>query len=79
MNVNIGYLSFISDVSEFLPWARAHLERRDAAVPQRFEPAIRGLELAASGRTSSDVAFAEGGRVFTGWSTDRHLLAPVHA
>jgi hypothetical protein len=44
------------------------------------EPAMRGLELAASGIASDDAAFAsDGGRVFTGWSTDRHWLAPALA
>ena len=37
---------------------------------RQFEPALRGLELAATGTISSDPAFADaGGRVFTGWTT----------
>jgi hypothetical protein len=36
----------------FLRWARAQLDRSDAAFRLRFEPALRGLELAASGVVS---------------------------
>ncbi|MBL0219526.1 MAG: hypothetical protein IPQ07_37375 [Myxococcales bacterium] len=70
----VFYLSFAPDLPEFLQWARAEVERR--AFP-RFEPVLRGLELAASGVASNEPAFATGGgRVFTGWSTDRHWLSP---
>jgi hypothetical protein len=73
----VFYLSFTADVPEFLAWSRAQLERANSDFRQRFEPAIRGLELAAGGVVSSEAAFASGGgRVFTGWSTDRHWLAP---
>lgn len=72
----VFYLSFAADVPGFLQASRAELARTDAAFRQRFEPALRGLELAASGVASSEPAFtAGGGRVFTGWSTDRHWLA----
>ena len=71
------YLSFVTDQADFLRWAREQLARTDATFRHRFEPAQRGLELAVGGTASSDAAFAAGGgRVFTGWSTDRHWLAP---
>jgi hypothetical protein len=70
----VFYLSFAPDLPDFLQWARAEVERR---AFRRFEPALRGLELAAIGLASSEPAFASGGgRVFTGWSTDRHWLWP---
>jgi hypothetical protein len=73
----VFYLSFGDDVWGFLRWARGRLAGTDDAFQQRFEPAIRGLELAAGGVPSSSAAFAAGGgRVFTGWSTERHWLAP---
>jgi len=72
------YLSFVSDVPAFTTWGRAQLVRADAPFRQRFEPAMRGLELAAAGIVSSAAAFSTGGgRVFTGWTTDRHWLAPA--
>jgi hypothetical protein len=38
---------------------------------------MRGLELAAAGTHSTSRAFAaSGGRVLTGWSTERHWLSP---
>lgn len=68
------YLSFAPDLPDFVQWARAEVERR---AFRRFEPALRGFELAASGVASSEAVFASGGgRVFTGWSTDRHWLSP---
>jgi hypothetical protein len=73
----VFYLSFVEDVPDFLRWARARLAGTDDAFRRRFEPAIRGLELAASGLPSDAAAFsAGGGRVFTGWSTERHWLSP---
>jgi hypothetical protein len=71
----VFYLSFVADLPAFLDWARTQLER-DLAFRTRFEPAMRGLELAASGVASDDPTFAaHGARVFTGWSTERHWLA----
>lgn len=71
------YLSFSPEVPAFVSWARAQVARADEPFRRRFEPVLRGLELAAAGVPSSTAAFAGGGgRVFTGWSTDRHWLAP---
>jgi hypothetical protein len=76
----VFYLSFTADVPAFLTWGRAQLERADELFRRRFEPAMRGLELAAASVESNDRAFENGGgRVFTGWSTDRHWLAPAAA
>ncbi|MBA3499256.1 MAG: hypothetical protein M4D80_25785 [Myxococcota bacterium] len=73
----VFYLSFVRDVADFIAWARARLARSDVAFRTRFEPAMCGLELAAAGTWSTSPAFAAGGgRVFTGWSTERHWLAP---
>lgn len=73
----VFYLSFVEDVPDFLRWARGQLTHTGDAFQQRVEPAIRGLELAAGGVPSSAAAFsAGGGRVFTGWATERHWLSP---
>ena len=73
----IFFLSFTHDAATFPPWARAQLARLpSAALRARFEPALRGLELAIAGIPSTSRAFAaSGGRVFTGWATERHWLA----
>lgn len=74
----VFFLSFLPDVPSFLGGARAQLAATPAAFHTRFEPALRGLELAAAGHTSSDAAFAAaGGRVFTGWAVGGHWLAPA--
>jgi hypothetical protein len=72
----VFYLSFCADAPAFLHWARMHFGRTESSFAQRFEPAMRGLELAVAGLASNQAAFAlSGGRVFTGWSTDHHWLA----
>jgi hypothetical protein len=74
----VFYLSFVDDVPAFTRWAREQLAKTGEDFRLRFEPAIRGLELAAAGIASSMPAFASrGGRVFTGWSTERHFLSPA--
>lgn len=72
----IFYLSLTPD---FLPIEL--LGMRDALdgspLHDRLRPALVGLELAGAGIASSDPAFAaRGGRVFTGWTAERHWLAP---
>jgi hypothetical protein len=74
----IFYLSFVpaAEQTSFTQWARTELARTDDAFRTRFEPAIRGLELAMQGIPSTSRTFdARGGRVFTGWSTEKHWLA----
>lgn len=69
----VFYLSFVPDATDFTRWARAQLARTDATFRARFEPAMRGLDLATAGIPSTSRAFAAGGgRVFTGWTTERH-------
>lgn len=73
----IFFLSFVDDAPGFARWARERLAAGPAELRARFEPALRGLELCAAGRSSSEAAFrAAGARVFTGWSTERHWLSP---
>jgi hypothetical protein len=73
----IFYLSFVADLPDFLRWARDQLTRAPKKFRRRFEPALRGLELAAAGHSSASREFtAGGGRVFTGWATERHWLSP---
>lgn len=74
------YLSFVDDASSFAAWARRELGRTDIGFQRRFEPAIRGLELALAGAASTSPQFSEaGGRVFTGWTTERHWLSTAPA
>jgi hypothetical protein len=74
------FASLTGDAKGFARWLREraiHEARKDAAFGARFEPAMRGLELAAAGVSSTSEQFAKGGgRVFTGWTTERHWLAP---
>jgi hypothetical protein len=71
------YLSLAPDAAWFPAWARGRIERRDAGFRRRFEPALRGVELALGGVASSAPAFERGGgKVLTGWATTRHWLMP---
>lgn len=73
----IFYLSFTEDPAGFAVLARARIAKLDDAFRTRLEPLLRGLELAIAGTWSSWAGFpAGGGRVFTGWSTERHWLMP---
>lgn len=73
------FASLAGDAPGFARWVRErvqHVAQRDAAFAARFEPAVRGLELAASGLASTSPEFAQkGGRVLTGWTTERHWLS----
>jgi hypothetical protein len=72
------YLSFVDDPADFAVWARARIAHCNEPFRTRFEPALRGLELAIAGTWSTWAGFAAGGgRVFTGWSTERHWLMPA--
>jgi hypothetical protein len=59
----------------FLSWAEAHLEQQPAGFRTRFGPALRGLALAAEGRSLDEPsAMAAGARRFLGWSKEKHWL-----
>ncbi|HJQ61174.1 MAG TPA: hypothetical protein VJ890_29990 [Vineibacter sp.] len=64
-------------IDHFLTWAEAHLDKQAPDFKARFSPALRGLKLAASGRSIDREATAEAGaRRFLGWSTQKHWLLP---
>lgn len=64
-----------AEVAEFLRWAEDHLSQQSAEFKTRFEPALRGLTLAAAGHSPEGrTAERSGARRFLGWSTDRHWL-----
>jgi hypothetical protein len=68
----------VDEPADFTVWARARIASCDEPFRTRFEPALRGLELAIAGTWSTWAGFvAGGGRVFTGWSTERHWLMPA--
>ena len=74
----VFYLAFTAGGGgDFVSFARAEVAESEEHFRARFEPAIRGLELAVQGIWSTTNAFAAGGgRVFTGWSVERHWLLP---
>jgi hypothetical protein len=64
-------------IAPFLEWAEAHLAQQTPAFRARFGPALRGLGLAADGRSINDrPGAADGARRFLGWSTQKHWLLP---
>lgn len=58
-------------VQNVLAFARAELDARETAFRERFDPVLRGLEIAASGERLSD---DHGARRFFGWSKQKHWL-----
>ncbi|MGE0396185.1 MAG: hypothetical protein AB7T06_05635 [Kofleriaceae bacterium] len=73
----VFFLSFARYVGDFMANARRMLEKREDEFRMRFEPAMRGLELAIDGIASNEPAFSmSGGRVFLGWTTEHPWLAP---
>jgi hypothetical protein len=73
----IFYLSLQSgsDLQEFLDWAQAHLSEQPQAFQIRFQPALNGLAVAASGRSlDSHVSRLEGARRFLGWNNRKHWI-----
>jgi hypothetical protein len=73
----IFFLALLPDsgVADFLRWAEAHLDAQAKEFQNRFRPALRGLVLAADGR-SIDGDSAKGAKAyrFVGWSKTRHWL-----
>jgi hypothetical protein len=73
----VFFLSFAPDPATTAAHLRGKLAKRDPAFVRRFEPAMRGLELAIAGVASNRAEFVKGGgHVLTGWSTERHWLSP---
>ncbi|HEY0250752.1 MAG TPA: hypothetical protein VGC41_04465, partial [Kofleriaceae bacterium] len=72
----VFYLSFDTDLREFLGWANQQLVRFPDEIQTRMRPAMLGLSLARNVRSDSPEFANTGARVFTGWSTERHWLAP---
>jgi hypothetical protein len=78
----VFFLSFIPDdeVHLFLAWARNHLEEQKLTIQEKLLPALRGLELVASGGVfDRDGIGGKNGEAcrFLGWTTERHwVLGP---
>jgi hypothetical protein len=74
----VFFLSMMTqeEVAAFVGVARGHLAEQRAAFGQRFEPAMRGLELAVAGETLDEETRARHGvRQFVGWVKGTHWLA----
>jgi len=66
-------------VDDFLGWADGHLAKQPEEFQNRFRPALRGLVLAADGRSlDSESAKESDARRFLGWSKTRHWLLIDH-
>ncbi len=73
----VFFLALLPDtgVADFLRWADDHLDEQPEEFRNRFRPALKGLILAADGRSpDSDAAAESGARRFVGWSRTRHWL-----
>lgn len=75
----VFFLSFISDdeLSVFLTWAQQHLEEQTGAIQGKLLPALRGLELVASGGVfdANGIGGKNGeARRFLGWTIERHWV-----
>ena len=73
----IFFLSLVDrdEIAEFIGWAQKHLEKQSEDFRVRFHPALKGLMLAAQGRSlDSESAASKGARRFLGWSKTGHWL-----
>jgi hypothetical protein len=75
----VFFLSFIPDdeLSLFLVWAWQHLEEETGMIQEKLLPALRGLELVASGGLldANGIGGKNGeARRFLGWTTERHWV-----
>ncbi|MCP4395896.1 MAG: hypothetical protein GY801_01100, partial [bacterium] len=60
---------------KFISWADDHLKAQNETFQRRFAPALRGLQVAAEGRTlDNKEVIKEGARRFLGWTTQKHWL-----
>jgi hypothetical protein len=77
----VFYLALLPDrgIADFLRWAEGHLDAQPEEFRDRFRPALKGLMLAAGGRSlDGDSEGKPGARRFLGWSKARHwLLADI--
>lgn len=69
----IFYLSLLQqdELNEFLSWARKHWAEQSNPFRDRFEPALLGLEAAASG---APIESSETAQQFLGWKKGKHWL-----
>ncbi len=64
-----------TQVQTFLNWAEEHLSIQKEEFQLRFRPVLRGLALAAQGRSFDDpLVIEQGARRFLGWSKEKHWL-----
>lgn len=72
----VFFLSFLSpsEIEAFLAWAGEHLWAQGADFQKRFDPALRGLTIAAVGGDLDQAERTGAARRFLGWSTTRHWL-----
>lgn len=69
----VFYLALLpdGDVADFLRWAGEHLDAQPGEFTNRFRPALKGLALAADGRSPDSTPDA---RRFLGWDKSKHWL-----
>ena len=60
------------EISDFLRWEQDHLDRQSEPFRTRFQPALKGLQSAAEGRSLDNSHL--NGRQFLGWSNSPHWL-----
>lgn len=74
----VFYLSWVeqAELEATVEAMEAHFAQQSHAFRHRFEPAVTGLRVAADGSTSPTFGQLHGGRVFVGWTVDRHWLLP---
>jgi hypothetical protein len=73
----VFFLALLPDgsVADFLQWAEGHLDAQREEYRNRFRPALKGLALAADGRSLDSDSMKElDARRFLGWSKTRHWL-----
>lgn len=64
-----------AELNDFILWADTFLAGQPPGFAHRFRPAMKGLRLAARGKTlSAYLQQATGAKVFLGWAWQRHWL-----
>jgi hypothetical protein len=75
----IFFLSLCSEAEtqSFIAWAWAHLRTQSPEFHRQFAVALSGLELAVAGSEPGNSRNDDQqGKVFLGWSADKHWLMP---